>query len=123
MVDKTMFERISRTISVTTVTSLLLASSGCRRASSQVSPPLGVRNGAGMQLMVAEENSQPTLRIVLPGHPPSDRAVEILFPEHVTVRPQGYADTHQLYMFQPGQAGDRPTWRRSERSLEYESTF
>jgi hypothetical protein len=73
-----------------------------------------------MQLMVADENNQPTLRIVLPGHPTSDRAIEILFPEHVTVRPRGSTDANQLYLFQPGQSGERPLWRRSERSLEYE---
>lgn len=73
-----------------------------------------------MQLMVADENDSPTLRIVLPDRPASDRAIEVLFPEHVTVRPRGNADAHQLYMFQPGRAGGRPTWRRSGRSLEYE---
>ena len=50
---------------------------------------LVVRNGVGMQLMVAEENTQPTLRIVLPGHPTSDRSIEVIFPEHVTVRKRG----------------------------------
>jgi hypothetical protein len=76
-----------------------------------------------MQLMVAEENSQPTLRLVLPDHPTSDRAIEILFPEHLTVRPRGSTDAHQFYLFQPGQVGERPIWRRSERSLEYEMKF
>lgn len=79
-----------------------------------------VRNSEGMQLMVAEENTQPTLRIVLPGHPTSDRAIEIIFPEHVTVRQRGNTDAYQLYLFQPGQYGARPLWRRSEQSLEYE---
>jgi hypothetical protein len=76
-----------------------------------------------MQLMVAEENTYPTLRIVLPGHPASDRAIEVIFPEHVTVRPRGRTDGHQLVLFQPGQSADRPLWRRSERSLEYESNL
>jgi hypothetical protein len=79
-----------------------------------------VRNTGGMQLKVAEENTQPTLRIVLPGQPISDRAIEVLFPEHVTVRQRGSTDGNQLYLFQPGQYGERPLWRRSERSLEYE---
>jgi hypothetical protein len=96
--------------------SLLLANAGGRQ-------DLVVRNGAGMRLMVAEENTQPTLRIVLPGHPTSDRSIEVIFPEHVTVRPRGGADGHQLYMWQPGQVGERPPWRRSGRSLEYERSF
>ena len=82
-----------------------------------------VRNKAGMQLMVAEENTQPTLRIVLPGHPTSDRAIEIIFPEHLTVRPHGNTDATQLYMFQPGKFGDAPKWKRSERSLEYKKNI
>lgn len=84
---------------------------------------LVVRNSVGMQLMVAEENTYPTLRIVLPGHPTSDRAIEIIFPEHVTVRPRGSTDAYQLCLFQPGQSGERPQWRRYERSLEYEKNF
>jgi hypothetical protein len=83
-------------------------------------PAESVRNSVGVQLKVAEENTQPTLRIVLPGHPPSDRAIEVIFPEHVTVRRRGSADGKQLYMFQPGQSGERPLWRQLERSLEYE---
>ncbi|MEI9920930.1 MAG: hypothetical protein WDO14_19365 [Bacteroidota bacterium] len=84
---------------------------------------LVVRNKSGMQLMVAQENTYPTLRVVLPGKPVSDRSIEIIFPEHVTVRPQGRTDGYQLIMFQPGQSGARPQWRRTERSLEYERDF
>lgn len=114
-----MLERSSRTI---IVISLLLAVSGSGQAFDQVpaTPSGSVRNSVGMQLKVAEENTQPTLRIVLPGRPTSDRAIEVIFPEHVTVRPRGSTDAHQLYLFQPGEYGERPLWRRSERSLEYE---
>jgi hypothetical protein len=56
------------------------------RKEAEKPPDLVVRNSSGMQLMVAEENTQPTLRIVLPSHPASDHTIEILFPEHVTVR-------------------------------------
>lgn len=105
--------------------SLLVAISASRQPSHEVTsaPIESVRNSAGMQLMVAEENTQPTLRLVLPGQPTSDRAIEIIFPEHVTVREHGSADAYQLYLFQPGQSGERPVWRRSERSLEYEKNF
>jgi len=82
-----------------------------------------VRNSAGMQLRVAEENTQPTLRMVLPGRPASDRTIEIIFPEHVTVRPRGNTDANQLYLFQPGQYGEPPLWRQSGQSLEYEKTL
>lgn len=119
---KAMLKRSSSTV---IVIFLLLAVSGSRQAFHQVNPtPFGtIRNRVGMQLKVAEENTQPTLRIVLPGHPTSDRAIEIIFPEHVTVRQRGNTDAEQLYIFQPGKNGKRPLWRRSERSLEYERTF
>src|SRR5687768_6588365 len=63
-----------------------------------------LRNSNGMQLRVVEENTQPTLRIVLPGHRTSDRTIEVIFPEHVTVRERGSTDAYQLYLFQPGQS-------------------
>src|SRR5215470_4552193 len=50
----------------------LMASSSDEAASTSAE---SVRNSVGMQLKVAEENAQPTLRIVLPGHPASDRAI------------------------------------------------
>jgi hypothetical protein len=117
-----MLERSSRTI---IAISLLLGVSGCLQAFHQVTPtPSGsIRNSVGMQLRVAEENTQPTLRIVLPGHPTSDRAIEVIFPEHVTVRPRGSTDASQIYLFQPGQYGERPLWRQSERALEYEKNL
>ncbi len=105
---------------------LLLAVSGFLLASRQkkAEPTIeGIRNKAGMQLMVADENTQPTLRIVLPNHPTSDRAIEVIFPEHLTVRPHGNTDATQLYMFQPGKFGEPPIWRRTKRSLEYEKNI
>ena len=104
------------------VTSLLLAVLACRHAFEQGPPtPSGsVRNSVGMQLTVADENTYPTLRIVLPGHPISDRAIEVIFPEHVTVRDHGATDAHQLYLWQPGRSGEPPRWRRAARALEYE---
>ena len=74
----------------------------------------------GLQLAVVRENTQPTLRIVLPGSPQSDRSIEVLFPEHLTVRRRGSSDAEQLYLFRSGSQGQRPPWRRIDRSLEYE---
>lgn len=84
---------------------------------------LVVHTSIGMQLRVVEENTYPTLRLILPGQPASDRAIEIIFPEHVTVRQRGSTEAYQLYLFRPGQSGERPLWRRSDRSLEYERNF
>ena len=81
---------------------------------------LPIQNAAGLQLLVATEHTSPVLRVVLPGRPTSDRSIEILFPEHVTVVKQGQRSSQQLYMFSPGRGGDRPLWRRSAGSLEYE---
>jgi hypothetical protein len=83
----------------------------------------GIQNGAGLRLLVAPENVQPTLRIVLPGHPTSDRSIEVLFPEHITVLKHGSSAAEHLYLFRPGAQGERPHWRRIGRSLEYQRDF
>ena len=81
---------------------------------------LPIQNAAGLWLLVATDHTSPALRVILPGRPTSDRSIEILFPEHVTVVKQGQGSAQQLYLFRPGQRGDRPLWRRSSASLEYE---
>jgi len=82
--------------------------------------PSGVQNASGMRLVVVSENTYPTLRIILPGHPDSDKAIEVIFPEHVTVRKLGDAEGKHLYLFRPGHQGDRPVWREVGQSLQYE---
>jgi len=82
-----------------------------------------VQNATGIRLLVDDQNTQPALRIVLPGRPDNDRAVVILFPEHVTARKAGAAEGEHLYLFRPGQQGEGPAWRRAGQSLEYERDF
>jgi hypothetical protein len=72
---------------------------------------------------VAIENTQPVLRIILPGHPDNDRTIEVLFPEHVTARRKGSAEGEHLYVFQPGRRGERPVWQQVRQSLQYERDF
>lgn len=84
---------------------------------------LAVQNAAGLRLLVSPEHMSPVLNVVLPGRPASDRSIEILFPEHVTVVKPGQPSGEQLYMFQPGESGDQPVWRKSGASLEYERNF
>jgi len=85
--------------------------------------PQAVQNASGMRLLVVEENNDPAVRIVLPGHSESDRAIEVLFPEHVTAKKTGAADGEHFYLFRPGRSGDRPKWRRVGQSIEYEKDF
>jgi hypothetical protein len=82
--------------------------------------PGSIRNAEGLQLLVPEQNTPPTLRIVLPGHPVSDRAIEVLFPEHVTALRHGAREPEHLYLSSSGLSRARPAWRRVLRSLEYE---
>jgi hypothetical protein len=82
--------------------------------------PPSIRNPDGLQLVVANEHASPTLRIVLPGAPASERAIEVIFPEHVTAVRHGSAAAEQLYRWRPGPQGDRPVWRRRANALEYE---
>jgi len=102
------------------VLSLACAASLCAQTSRPAPDLLKVRNAGGFQLLVVAENNQPTLRIVLPGRVTSDRSIEVLFPEHVTVVEHGNTAARQLYLFRPGQVGERPDWRRIGHSLEYQ---
>jgi hypothetical protein len=72
---------------------------------------------------VAPENNQPTIRILLPGSPETDRTITVLFPEHVTGRRHGAAEPQQLYLFRPGREGQRPIWRQVGNTLRYERDF
>lgn len=66
-----------------------------------------VTTAGGLQLLISDKNSDPTLRIVLPGHPRSDRAIEVIFPEHVTAKRRGTTEAEHLYQWRPGQLLDR----------------
>ena len=79
-----------------------------------------VENKAGLRLLVTEENTNPALAVILPGHPDSDRTILVLFPEHVTVRTSREAEGNHLYLFQPGRLGVLPAWRQVGQSLQYE---
>jgi hypothetical protein len=79
-----------------------------------------LQNARGLRLLVDSENSQPVLRIVLPGRATSDRSIEVLFPEHVTAIKHGSSVADQLYKFRPGQQGEPVKWRRTDRFIEYQ---
>jgi len=79
-----------------------------------------LKNNEGLQLLVADENTQPTLRIVLPGHSLADHAIEVIFPEHVTVRMHGATEADHLYLFSAGNSGKPPEWQGGDRYLQYE---
>lgn len=92
-------------------------------AAASAQPPAPIRNAAGLRLLVADEDTQPVLRIVLPGQPLSDRSIEVIFPEHVTARAQQSGNEERLYLFRPGQQAQPPAWHRVGPSLEYETDF
>jgi len=81
-------------------------------------PPL--QASSGLQLLIDQENAAPTLRVILPGRSASDRTIEILFPEHITVVQHGSTTPQRLYRWRPGLGASRPEWRRAETSFEYE---
>ena len=59
-------------------------------------PPLQI--SSGLQLLIDQENAAPTLRVILPGRSASDRTIEILFPEHITVVQHGSTTPQRLYV-------------------------
>lgn len=79
-----------------------------------------IQNRSGLRLLVAPENNQPNLRILLPGSADTDRTINVLFPEHVTARRHGSAEAQQLYLFRPGRERQRPVWQQIGNSLQYE---
>ena len=78
----------------------------------------GVRNALGVRLVVAEEDTQPALNVVLPDG--LGVVMKVVFPEHVTVRRRGGTEGERLYLYQPGKSGARPAWRTVGQSIEYE---
>jgi len=64
--------------------------------------------------VVAGENADPALHVVLPGLPDSDRTIAVLFPEHVTARKKSSSEAEHLYLFWPGQTGSDPCGNRTE---------
>ncbi len=75
----------------------------------------------GLRMEVMKENTLPAIRISGAGLP--DNAIEVQFPEHVTVRKHGKSSVEQLYLFRPGNQGVRPKWKTSDRTLEYSMDF
>ncbi len=82
-------------------------------------PPV-IRNADGLRMFVAPENTQPSLRVQLPGSPDKDRAIEVIFPEHITARKVGSDEAEHLYLFHPGRDESAPQWRQVDQSLQYE---
>jgi hypothetical protein len=82
-----------------------------------------IDNSHGIRMLLVPENVQPAIRIVLPGHPLTDRMIEVLFPEHVTVRQRGNDEVEHIYMWREGRQGEPPVWRLGEQSLAYEKSF
>jgi hypothetical protein len=82
--------------------------------------PAPLQSKTGLRLVIAEEDTDPAVRVVLPGRPDNDRTIYVLFPEHVTVRKPSETEGKPVYLFRPGRTGDRPTWHSIGQSLQYE---
>jgi len=111
---------LMRLIECVSLSLLLLVASASAQTQSSNGKDLSVQNDTGLRLLAAVDSVQPRLRIILPGHPTSDSAIEVLFPEHVTARKSGTTVAEHLYFPPSATAADRPHWRRVGRSLEYE---
>lgn len=80
---------------------------------------LEAENTSGLRMLVANKDN-PTLAIILPNHPESDRSINILFPEHVTAKRKGSDEANHLYLFSGRYQTGKPLWRKNGNSLEYE---
>ena len=102
----------------------LLSALACSRAShSQPTTSLRellVSSPSGLAMRVAEEDSDPTLWLSVPGEAAGQNAVLVLIPEHVTVRRHGANEAEHLYLWRPGDHGARPHWLRTGNALQFE---
>lgn len=81
--------------------------------------PRPLTSPSGLRLLVDPANADPTLRVVLPGRPETDTSMEVLVPEHVTVRRQGEEDAKRQYLWEPGPKPPRVVWRVARHSFRY----
>jgi len=93
----------------------------CHKPSSSASPLVLTDASTGIHVEVSQQDTLPALKILLPGQPPSDPGIRVLFPEHVTAREHGKSEASHLYIFRPGSEDSHPSWRRTGQStLEYD---
>jgi hypothetical protein len=101
---------------------ICLGTAACQTATVGNTLPTPVQNVDGLRVMVAAENTQPSvLRIVLSGHPDNDPAINVIFPEHKTAKRQGACEPEHFYLFRQGQQSVRPAWKADESSFQYET--
>lgn len=81
-----------------------------------------IHNQDGVKIVVTDADSEPVLHLAVPDDA-SAETIEILFPEHVTVKRQGSVDAEHLYVFRPGKIGQSIGWRKSGNAIEYERDF
>lgn len=79
-----------------------------------------VDSSSGLRLMVAQDNTCPTLTLGLPASQVTSGSIMILFPEHVTVVEHAQTEPKHLYLWRPGRACNPPHWGQDGRSLEYQ---
>lgn len=94
-----------------------LGALGCLNSKAQ--NPISIATATGLRLTVAHNSTLPTLLVDLPGDPGPDSSIEILFPEHVTVREHDKAEAVHLYRWRPGVQPNAPQWRQAGQSFEY----
>src|SRR5437763_5439497 len=80
-------------------------------------------NKEGLRLSISETDTDPALTIALPVGSSSQPEIRVLFPEHVTARKKGDTDSERLYLFRPGRQVEKPQWKRTRDSFEYERDF
>jgi len=85
--------------------------------------PLSVVNASGLTLQVADENADPSLWLSVGDEASGQKAVFILFPEHVTVRRHGTNEAEHLYLWQVGRNDSHPNWVHLDNALQYEREF
>ncbi len=111
---------ISRVWTLAPILSLAAAAAAGAQVRTPGGETLVARSASGLQLRVMNRDGDPRLRILLPGRDTNDRAIEVLFPEHVTARRHGDSVVEHLYQVGRAAGGRPPVWRKVGAALEYE---
>jgi hypothetical protein len=88
-------------------------------AQDRNAPQLVLTNSNGLRLVADADPVQPRVRVILPGQPLTDRTIDVLLPEHVTVATADAPAGRQLFLPASGTSTLRPQWRMDSNRLWY----
>jgi len=88
-------------------------------AQDRTAPQLVLTNSNGLRLVADADPIQPRVHVILPGRPLTDRTIDVLLPEHVTVATADAPAGRQMFLPASGTSTLRPLWQMDRNRLWY----